>query len=874
VVTDVRDGDALALAEAAHARVERDAAAAAELAARALVLARRRREPEAEVAALHALGFARHELGDARAVRTLRAAVRVGERHGLVRRVAFVRRPLAVYLAYRGEIGAALAELDAACAVLDDHELARSEVFRIAVLGLAGRPPSTLASSDRALAILRREGDGIWEARLLKNRGFLLAERGDADAAEPDLTRARDLYASLGATESALGAEYELARVALTRGDLPACLARLDAIDAAEVSALHNSALELLRAKALVAACLLGEARQALETAAAIWRRAGIEDPEGRLEIVRLTLLAGDPATAQELADQARRSFAAGHRPVYSARAAGLSLAAAIQTGSVRPAALRAGARAVVTLAAAGWHDEAMRVRLSVARAATELGALAVARRELAGCAALRRRGPVADRIEAWHVDALLRRERGDVAGAQRAVRSALGLLETHRAALGAADLRASASAMGVELARLGLGIALAGSDTDAMLRAAERLRASALRLPAVTPPEHPALRDCATDLRRLGAEIRHAEQGGRTARTLHLRQAALEARVRRLSRHATGETGRAGAPPSRAQLSRALGEAALVELVELDGALSALTLVAGRLTRSELGPLAPVADELEWIRFGLQRLAAGGHSPARRAALLAGARASAQALEDRLVAPLAHAVGERPLVIVPTGSLHAVPWSMLPALRGRPLVVAPSATTWLALGSTPPRRLGRTVIVAGPRLRHAAAELAGVAGSHPGATVLSGAQASVAAVMAALDGAKLAHLACHGRFRSDSPLFSSLELADGPLNAYELQRLGRAPELIVLSACDLAVSGAHPGDELLGFASALLGMGARTVLASVVAVPDAAAKRLMLALHGQLAAGERPAVALARAQQTLRPRESALAGFVCLGTG
>jgi CHAT domain-containing protein len=121
---------------------------------------------------------------------------------------------------------------------------------------------------------------------------------------------------------------------------------------------------------------------------------------------------------------------------------------------------------------------------------------------------------------------------------------------------------------------------------------------------------------------------------------------------------------------------------------------------------------------------------------------------------------------------------------------------------------------------------------------------------------------------------RSDSPLFSSLELADGPLNVYELQHLRRAPELVVLSSCDLATSATHPGDELLGFAAALLNMGTRTVIASTLPVPDAAAKRLMRTLHERLVAGDRPACALAAAQRLIAHGESALTGFVCLGAG
>ena len=80
-----------------------------------------------------------------------------------------------------------------------------------------------------------------------------------------------------------------------------------------------------------------------------------------------------------------------------------------------------------------------------------------------------------------------------------------------------------------------------------------------------------------------------------------------------------------------------------------------------------------------------------------------------------------------------------------------------------------------------GPHLRHAGVEIAAISSLHPRAVTLTGRAAAATAVLQALDGASIAHLACHGRFRSDSPLFASLELADGPLNAYELQQLRRA---------------------------------------------------------------------------------------------
>ena len=871
---EVDHADSLELAEAAHALVQADASRAAAAARRALEVSRSRGAREAEVAALHALGFAEHELGDGAAVSTLRAAVRLGERHGLRRRAALARRTLAGCLADAGAIDAALRAIDAAEASLDGVEVARSEVFRVGILHLAGRAPASLDASERAASVLRDRGESVWEARLLYNRGLLLRCRGEPDAAEHDLRRARALYASAGLTAAAGGAELQLAMIPLLRGDLPAALAALDAVDANALSGQKRAQLELLRASALATGRLNADALAALARADELWRRAGVEDYEGRLEAIRLTILAGAPRDALALALRTQRTFAAQRRVVLAAAAAGLGLTAAIAASIASTDLVQRGRRATATLAAAGWHTDARRVQLAVARAAIELGSARAARRELAACSSLLKRGPIADRIEAWHVESLIRLAEGNPTGAQRAARNGLRVLEEHRAALGAAELRATASSIGADLAALGLRIALDRPRPEPVLAWAEALRASALRLAPVTPPDNPELRAALTELRQLSAELSRTEQAGRSTRSLLARQTRVETQVRRLSRHTPGEELPSRASPTRAQLSSTLGRRALVELVESGGGLTALTLVDGRLRRHELGSLAAVQDQLEWLRFGLARLA---HLPRRapqRESLAHGATDSAGALERTLLAPLKDAIGDRELVLVPTGELHALPWAMLPGLRGRAVSVAPSAAVWWALESRPRSRRRRVVAVAGPRLRHARPEVERVAEHHPAARALTGPAATVAATLRSLDGAAVAHLACHGHVRADSPLFSSLELADGHLNAYELARLRHAPELIVLSACDLAVSDARPGDELLGFAGALLDMGTRTIIASVVPVPDAAARRVMPALHDELVNGATPARALARAQARLPSDQAALAGFVCLGAG
>jgi hypothetical protein len=869
----IDDESPLSLAEQAHALVESDALRAAHLAEQAFEVATARDIPEGRVAALHALGFARHELGDPRAIATLKTAVRIAERHGLHRRAAMARRPLAIYLAFAGSTRAAVRQIEAACAVLDGIELARSEVARIAVLHHAGRSPDP-ATSERALGVLRREGDLFWEARLLNNRGVMLAERGDADAAERDLVRAHDLYTRVGATSGAIGAQCERVRVALARGDLPGCLQLLDSVDAAALSLRLRSELELLRAKALVALRQTAEAQTALELAHAIWSHAGYEDPEGRLEAIQLTLFAGDATGALSLARRAQRSFAARGRRSYAAQAAGLALAATIESGGPARAGLRSGRRAASMLEAEHWSEAAQRVRLLTARAAAELGSPGVARAELAACGWLRRYGSVMDRVDGWHVEALVHLAEGDPIGAQRSALAGLQQLDDYRATFAAADVRAAASEIGVSLARLGLRVALQGDSLESLLRWAERVRANAMRLAPVTAPDDPELRALLTELRHVTGEIRLAERTGRLERSLLERRLKVEGTIRRVSRHATVDADLPSRWPGKATLGRALGSAALVELIELDGILTAVTLVDRRLTRHELGPAAAINEQRDWLSFALTMLSHSGRDGPREAAARAAVESSAEMLGQLLIDPVAERIEDRPLVLVPTASLHAVAWPLLPRLRGRPVVIAPSALIWLARQPAARGPRDRTVLVAGPDLRHARREVAALHQLYPDATVLSGREASVSAVLEALDGAKVAHLACHGRIRADSPLFSALELADGSLNAYELRELRLAPELVVLAACDLAVADARPGEELLGFAAALIEMGAGTILASVVPVPDAATRRLMTALHGRLAAGDSPAVALAKAQAALRPNEYPLAGFVCIGAG
>jgi hypothetical protein len=328
---------------------------------------------------------------------------------------------------------------------------------------------------------------------------------------------------------------------------------------------------------------------------------------------------------------------------------------------------------------------------------------------------------------------------------------------------------------------------------------------------------------------------------------------------------------------PAVEELSARLGERALVELVDLDGSLHAITLVGGRPALHALGPTAEVVFYLDALRFALQRLALRPGTAAH-ASTLASALDSAAKLDARLLSPLQHVLGDRPLVLVPTGQLHDLPWSLLPTCRRRPLTVAPSARLWFEAAANAAPGRGRAVFAAGPGLAAAESEVLMLAAHHPAAHVLVGPAARADAVRAALDGADLAHVAAHGTFRTDNPLFSSLRLADGPLTVYDLETLTAAPSLVVLAACESGLTAVHPGDELMGLAASFLTLGTRSLIASVLVVPDAETHLLMEGLHARLRAGVAPSRALAEAQADVAAASDVglvtAAGFLCFGAG
>jgi CHAT domain-containing protein/tetratricopeptide (TPR) repeat protein len=238
------------------------------------------------------------------------------------------------------------------------------------------------------------------------------------------------------------------------------------------------------------------------------------------------------------------------------------------------------------------------------------------------------------------------------------------------------------------------------------------------------------------------------------------------------------------------------------------------------------------------------------------------------QSVAQQLIAPWQTQLnGIAQLVIAPFGTLHHLPWAALPfaeqylaerftlALTPAGAMLGTRVSAEEAVG--PPRILGYPG--SGKHyLPHVQHEIASVA------ALLPHAQASIAATaneLRATPAPRLLHIASHALTRSDAPLTSTLELADGPFMLLDAHRLRlRGTELVTLSACETGVRPNY-GEMALALPGAFLCAGAAQVLASLWPVGDGATAELMAIFYQALANDNPSAVALRTAQLHMRTK-------------
>ncbi len=321
----------------------------------------------------------------------------------------------------------------------------------------------------------------------------------------------------------------------------------------------------------------------------------------------------------------------------------------------------------------------------------------------------------------------------------------------------------------------------------------------------------------------------------------------------------------------SVAEIRRQLGEKqALVEFTELGGDISAFVITSDGIEYfSGLASSEEIAAELENFHFHIQTIRHGAASFAGMEQLLKQRiDVPLHGIYSKIIRPMEAALGNKDLVIVPSGVLNYVPFSGLlgPAgylIESRQIKLAPSAAVWLKLIETPKLLGDRALLIgfADETIPMVYSEIETIASRLPDTDIRIGEEATFLSFKEASRYAKIIHIACHGNFRSDNPMYSSLQLADGWVTVRDICHQKLNARLVTLSACETGKNLIAQGEEVVGLARGFLSAGAQNLVLSLWSVSDAATAELMSQFYSELQRDMTVSASLQKAQNEMIAR-------------
>jgi len=263
---------------------------------------------------------------------------------------------------------------------------------------------------------------------------------------------------------------------------------------------------------------------------------------------------------------------------------------------------------------------------------------------------------------------------------------------------------------------------------------------------------------------------------------------------------------------------------------------------------------------------------------------LLESTQAHLKSLYQELVAPIRPMIETRRIVFVQHGVLHYVPFHALH--DGKTYLIdqfaisyAPSASIYAHCMHKKVNPNGDALILGVPDERTPAIrdEVEALAQILPNAKLFVGPEASESVLQSYGPQSKSVHIATHGYFRQDNPMFSSIHLGTSHLSLYDMAHLQLPVELVVLSGCATGMNVVTPGDELMGLVRGLLQAGAQSLVLSLWDVHDDSTKEFMVDFYTGLRQGNSKAEAMRTAYINLRdrrPHPYHWAPFLLIGKG
>lgn len=775
-----------------------------------------------------AIGMAGRVTGDAaRSMQAFESAVATASANGLTREAVENAISLAMATASNGRYEEAMALLDS----LDpgpDH--VGTVVFqRGTVLAMSGRLSDAAPILEESVPLLEAAGNRPILARAYKNLGLIAFMRGDPTTAIERSKQAIDAFNELDDALEVAATGHNLGLALAAGGDLVEALEWFNR-SLPELEAIVGPNFEPGRCQTLLAAGLFEEAHEEALRLAQRLHQLGMvgEEPEALLLAAEASLLLGQAAQAGEEAARAATVFNGQARDIWAARARLLEWEAI--GGPEDPSLFD---RLIDLLDVSGMAAAAVRARAAAATSAARQGEVARARKLLEDADPMTGQPSLATEIQLRLASVEIKRAIGDRRGAAATAAAGMRLLDRHQRSVGAIDVRAGLGRHAARLAVHGLALAIDSRRPRSVWRWMERSRATALAIRPVRPPRSDEVAALLPELRSLSAAAERPDSDATTRRQL----ARLESRIADLTRASAGVTTDTsdGFDPQR--ILEGLDGRCLIELARVASTLWAVVAFRRTVRMVEIGPALAWNTESRVLSSAVRQALTRTDYPVDR---LARRLAPWRELIRRLLPADAAA-----LVAVPAHDLGPIPWTLVSPI---PVTVEPSSVTWLRATERPGDAI-RVAAMAGPGLRYARPEVEAVAAAHH-TTALPGV-ASAPDMLSTLPTVDVIHLACHGRFRQDQPMFTSIKLADGDVHLHEIEQVSPLPSLVVLSSCETgSVSGSE--SEMLGMASVLMNAGVRTVVASPWPIPDSEdTVASMTSFHQALAAGREPAECL-----------------------
>ena len=323
--------------------------------------------------------------------------------------------------------------------------------------------------------------------------------------------------------------------------------------------------------------------------------------------------------------------------------------------------------------------------------------------------------------------------------------------------------------------------------------------------------------------------------------------------------------------------------DAALVEYYSTGDRLVAATVTRNAINITPVSVVSRVAHYLHLLRFQLSKFRMGAAYAQRfEQPLLRATQGHMQSLYADLIAPIRRHLTAKHLIFVPHGALHFLPFHAL--LNGEEYLCdaytvsyAPSATVFALCQEKSVSEAPHSLVMGIPdeRAPQILSEVQSVAGLLPHPELFLGPQATAEVLRQKGAASRLLHIATHGTYRQDNPMFSGIRLGDGYLNLYDLYQMRLPAKLVTLSGCATGMNFVSAGDELLGLQRGLFCAGATSLLLSLWDVHDQSTALLMQEFYKSLISTGDMAGSLQTSMQHLReqnPHPYFWAPFILIG--